>query len=117
VKKAIPGIFSCSKKILVVSSEAESAGRGSRYCGSVGDGQHLQEVVSEHCQAVARSERMDAGRRQGKAEGPQVVLSLRKIVDANDEVVDAAGHGVLRGACQPEPNVWHKRRATHCYWC
>jgi hypothetical protein len=39
---------------------------------------------------------MDAGRREGKAEGSQVELSLRKIADANDEVVDAAGHEILR---------------------
>ena len=77
-------------------SDAEAARCGRGYGGGVGDGQQLQEVVAEHGQVVAGSERMDAGRREGKAEGSQVELSLRKIADANDEVVDAAGHGILR---------------------
>ncbi len=76
-----------------MSREAETARRGRGYGGSVGDGQQLQEVVPEHGQVVAGSERMDAGRRKGKAEGSQVERSLRKIADANDEVIDAAGHG------------------------
>jgi hypothetical protein len=61
-----------SQKILVVGSEAETARCGRGYGGSVGDGQQLQEVVPEHGQVVAGSERMDAGRRQGKAEGSEV---------------------------------------------
>jgi hypothetical protein len=59
---------------------------------------------------------MDAGRREGKAEGSQVELSLRKIADANDEVIDTTGHGIS-GWYEPEPNARHKRRAKHCYWC
>ena len=95
---AVPGQhrhpFGGSQKILVVSSEAETARCGGRYGGSVGDGQQLQEVVPEHGQVVAGSERMDADRREGKAEGSQVLLSLRKIADANDEVIDTTGHGI-----------------------
>ena len=85
------------EKILVVSSEAESAGGGDRYCRGVGDGQQLEKVVRKHGQAVAGSERMNPDRREGKAEGSQAQRSLRKIADADDKVVDAAGHGGLRG--------------------
>jgi len=37
---------------------------------------------------------MDAGWRQGKAEGSQASLSPSEIVDANDDVIDEAGHGI-----------------------
>jgi hypothetical protein len=40
---------------------------------------------------------MNADRREGKTEGSPTQRSLRKIADANDKVVDAAGHGGLRG--------------------
>jgi len=101
------------EKIPVVSSEAESAGRSGRYCRGVGDGQQLEKIVRKHCQAVAGSERMNAGRREGKAEGLPTQRSLRKIADANDEVVDAAGHGSLR-ACEPDGSLCRERSAKHC---
>jgi hypothetical protein len=40
---------------------------------------------------------MDAGWRRGKAERPQASLGASEIVDANDEVIDEAGHGISGG--------------------
>ena len=97
-----------------MGSEAETARCGGRYCGGVGDGQQLQEVVPEYGQVVAGSERMDAGRREGKAEGSQVLLGPGKIADANDEVIDTTGHGIS-GWYEPDPSPWPNRRAKHCY--
>jgi hypothetical protein len=37
---------------------------------------------------------MDTGRRQGKAEVSQIEFSLCKIADADDEMIDTAGHGI-----------------------
>jgi hypothetical protein len=41
---------------------------------------------------------MDAGRREGEAEGSQAQLGPCKIADANDEVIDSAGHGISGAA-------------------
>jgi hypothetical protein len=60
--------FAGSQKILIVSGEAEVAGRRRRHRRHIGDGQQFQKIVPEHRQAVAGSKGMDAGRRQGKAE-------------------------------------------------
>ena len=43
---------------------------------------------------------MHAGRREVKTERSPVQRSLRQIADANDEMIDAAGHGIS-GCCGP----------------
>jgi hypothetical protein len=93
--------FSGGKKIPVVGCEAEAARCSRRHRRSIGDGQQLEKIVPEHRQAVAGSKRMHAGRCQAEAERLPVQRSLRQIADTDDEVIQSAGHGVLRIAGGP----------------
>ena len=75
------------QKIPVVGGEAEMPRRGRRHRRSIGDGQKFQKIVPEHREAIARSERMHAGRREIETERLPIQRSLRQIVDTNDEMI------------------------------
>jgi len=57
---------------------------------------------------IAGTERMDAGRRERKAEAPQASLGGSEIVDANDDVIDEAGQSDLP-VMQADRNACRKR--------
>ena len=79
--------FGGGEKILVVGGEAEPARCSRRHRRRIGDGQQFQKIVPEHCEAVAGSERMHAGRREAETERLPIQRSLRQIADTDDEVI------------------------------
>jgi len=81
-----------------VGGEAEVAGPGGWYRGGVSDRQYFQKVILEQGQVIADSERKEAGWGHGKTEASQALLSAGEIVDANDEVIDEAAHGISGAA-------------------